>query len=246
MTDLLFQDGDRAARRLSAPYVTLHSGLALGWDGFRPQTVRNDGWRLANLAGKRLFDIIAATTALIALLPLLLALALAIRFSGPGPVIFSQWRIGRHGRPFRILKFRTMHFDLCDACGREQTVRGDHRVTALGRALRRTSADELPQLWNVLVGEMSLVGPRPHVESQLAGGVPYAMQVSYYALRHDMAPGITGWSQVNGLRGPTVDPHASRCRIEHDLAYIHNFSLWLDIRIICITLGRELLRRDAF
>jgi lipopolysaccharide/colanic/teichoic acid biosynthesis glycosyltransferase len=112
-------------------------------------------------------------------------------------------------------------------------------VTPVGRFLRRTSLDELPQLVNVIVGDMSLVGPRPHVEGMLAAGVDYAELVPYYNLRHVMRPGLSGWAQANGLRGPTDSAEAARARIDHDVAYIQNFSIWLDLKIIWLTLVKE-------
>jgi lipopolysaccharide/colanic/teichoic acid biosynthesis glycosyltransferase len=138
-----------------------------------------------------------------------------------------------------MLKFRTMFVDAGDASGIVQTTANDSRVTPLGRFLRAKSIDELPQLFNVLVGDMSIVGPRPHVEGMLAGGRPYEELVPYYRLRHHMRPGLSGWAQANGLRGPTTDAAVAKARIDHDLAYIQNFSLMLDAEIIVLTIKRE-------
>jgi lipopolysaccharide/colanic/teichoic acid biosynthesis glycosyltransferase len=193
------------------------------------------------LAAKRVLDIALVLCALLALAPLLLGVAAAIKLSSKGPVLFRQERVGRDGRPFMILKYRTMFADKCDASGVAQTRTGDQRITPLGQFLRRTSIDELPQLINVLMGDMSLVGPRPHVAGMLAGGKQFEELVPYYDMRYVMRPGLTGWAQANGLRGPTVDPVVATKRIDHDIAYIQNYSVLLDVKIIFITLQREFL-----
>jgi lipopolysaccharide/colanic/teichoic acid biosynthesis glycosyltransferase len=196
--------------------------------------------RLFQLWLKRAIDISGAVGALLILGPLLLLLALAVKLTSPGPVLFSQLREGWNGRTFRVLKFRTMHADLGDQSGIQQTVANDVRVTAIGRIMRKTNLDELPQLLNVLAGDMSLIGPRPHPLKMRAAGVAYSECVPYYAKRLAMRPGITGWAQCNGLRGPTDLPLPARARIDHDIAYIQNFSLWLDARIVWKTLRQEL------
>jgi lipopolysaccharide/colanic/teichoic acid biosynthesis glycosyltransferase len=183
---------------------------------------------------KRTLDIVLSVGALIALSPTLLMLAIAIKLSSPGPILFRQWRYGRNGVPFRIYKFRTMRMDACDPTGVRQVIAGDCGVTPLGRFMRSRSLDELPQLFNVIRGDMSLVGPRPHAIGMKAAGVVYEELVPYYALRHTVRPGLSGWAQANGLRGPTTDAKSSRSRIDHDLAYIQNQSLGLDIKIIWI------------
>jgi lipopolysaccharide/colanic/teichoic acid biosynthesis glycosyltransferase len=215
------------------------SGLPYRWCGAAPVIPELTPARRRALALKRLLDIVLAAIALVVLSPLLLAIFFAIRLSGPGPALFRQVRAGRGDRPFTLLKFRTMFPDRGDHTGIAQTIAGDDRVTRVGALLRRTSLDELPQLWNVLRGEMSLVGPRAHVFGMRAGGMEYERLVPYYALRHAMPPGISGWAQVNRLRGPTEDAARARARIDHDIAYIQNFSVWLDIRIIWLTLWRE-------
>jgi len=189
---------------------------------------------------KRVLDVSAAAFGLLLLGPLLILVALAVSLESRGPVIFSQMREGRDGLLFKALKFRTMRTDSCDDTGVRQTVTGDSRVTRVGKFLRRTSIDELPQLFNVLRGDMSLVGPRPHVSRMLAGGVSYRDLVPYYDLRLKVSPGLTGWAQANGFRGPTTDGRNARMRIDHDMAYIQNFSIWLDIKIIFLTIQREL------
>jgi polysaccharide biosynthesis protein PslA len=195
--------------------------------------------RLNALLAKRVVDIVLAFAALVALMPLLVATAIAVKLTSPGPVFFRQKRPGFGGRPFSMLKFRTMYVDAGDSSGIQQTMANDSRVTPLGRFLRAKSIDELPQLINVLVGDMSIIGPRPHVEGMLAGGLPYEELVPYYRLRYEMRPGLSGWAQANGLRGPTTDASIAKARIDHDLAYIQNFSLLLDLEIIVLTIRRE-------
>jgi polysaccharide biosynthesis protein PslA len=207
---------------------------------------RNDSPRLIyELRLKRLLDIAVASALLILLAPGLGLIAVAIRTTSSGPILFRQSRYGREGRKFEILKFRTMYVDASDPSGVTQTRNGDPRVTQVGRLLRRSSLDELPQLWNVLRGDMSLVGPRPHVPGMLAGGKLYEELVPYYFERHRMRTGITGLAQVNGLRGSTVDPVAAKARIDQDLEYIRNWSLALDIRILWQTFRREFLTGSA-
>jgi polysaccharide biosynthesis protein PslA len=190
---------------------------------------------------KRIVDLLLSSLALLLLAPALFILVAAIKISSPGPVLFRQWRVGRNGVPFVIYKFRTMREDAADATGVRQVGAGDPGVTPLGRLMRSKSLDELPQLLNVLRGDMALVGPRPHAIGMLAAGTPYETLVPYYHLRHAVRPGISGWAQANGLRGPTVDPQAARDRIDHDLAYIQNQSLMLDARIIALTIKQEFL-----
>lgn len=217
------------------------SGLMLTLIEGQPVLSRPTPLRVAQLAVKRCFDIAFSLLALILFLPGFVAVAMFVRLSSAGPVFFSQPREGLNGQPIGVLKFRTMYVDRCDVTGVMQTVRDDPRVTPVGRFLRRTSIDELPQLINVLKGEMSLIGPRPHAFGMLAGGVPYDGLVPYYSARQAMKPGLSGWAQAHGLRGPTDDPARARARIDHDLAYIENFSLLLDLRIIWKTVRQEFL-----
>lgn len=181
---------------------------------------------------KRTFDIVFSSMALICLLPLLLLIALLIKLTSKGPVLFKQDRYGLDGKKIGVYKFRSMKV-MENADTVVQATKGDKRVTPLGAFLRRTSLDELPQFFNVLFGQMSVVGPRPHA---VAHNEHYRNHVSFYMLRHKVKPGITGWAQVNGWRGETDTLDKMEKRVEFDLFYIRNWSLWLDIKIILITL----------
>jgi polysaccharide biosynthesis protein PslA len=187
---------------------------------------------------KRGFDLALASAALLCLAPFLAVVAVAIKLDSLGPVFFLQRRYGFNQEPFRIVKFRTMT-SADDGAVVVQAKAVDPRVTRVGRWLRRWNIDELPQLLNVLRGEMSLVGPRPHA---LAHDQAWARKISLYARRHNVKPGITGWAQVNGLRGEIGTDEALRRRVEHDLYYIDNWSIWLDIQILL----RTVCTRKAF
>jgi undecaprenyl-phosphate galactose phosphotransferase/putative colanic acid biosynthesis UDP-glucose lipid carrier transferase len=183
---------------------------------------------IAERATKRTFDIVASLALLVALSPLLLITALSIKLDSSGPVIFRQKRNGFNGSPFLIYKFRTMSV-LEDGAVIRQARKDDARITRIGRVLRRSSIDELPQLFNVLKGDMSLIGPRPHA---LAHDNEYSQSIGAYAFRQHVKPGISGWAQVNGFRGETASIGRMEQRVEHDLWYINNWSFWLDLRII--------------
>lgn len=198
------------------------------------------------LAIKRSLDIVVSFAAVMILLPLLAVVALAIKANSRGPVLFKQVRWGVAGSTFEVLKFRSMRVDECDVSGVAQTVKDDPRITLVGSWLRKSNIDELPQLFNVLKGDMSLVGPRCHPVGMLAAGVPYEDLVHNYHLRHSMRPGITGLAQIRGLRGPTVRASKARQRIACDLYYIRHFSLWLDVKIIAGTIKQELLGGTGF
>ena len=229
------------------PYQLLRqqTGLPVRWQN--GLLVRPDGGesRRRALVVKRCIDIAGALIGLLLLSPLFLAIALWIKLTDKGPIFFRQKRIGQNGRLFELLKFRSMHVERCDAAGLAQVTANDNRITHIGAFIRRTSIDELPQLLNVLRGDMALVGPRPHVSGMLAAGRDYQSLVPHYAFRHEMRPGLTGWAQCNGFRGPTTDRDKAMNRIGHDFAYVQNFSLCLDLRIVGRTIAGELLRAAA-
>jgi undecaprenyl-phosphate galactose phosphotransferase/putative colanic acid biosynthesis UDP-glucose lipid carrier transferase len=183
-------------------------------------------------ANKRALDIIVATTALILLAPLLAIVAVSIKLGSRGPALFSQTRNGFNGRAFRIYKFRTMNVAE-DGAVIQQARRNDTRVTKIGTILRQTSIDELPQFLNVLRGDMSVVGPRPHAA---AHNTEYEDLIATYAFRYHVKPGITGWAQLQGYRGETATIDLMKKRIDHDLWYINHWSLWLDVKILIKTL----------
>lgn len=196
--------------------------------------------RRGSLVFKRVLDIVGAAFALILLLPLFTLAALAVKLTTPGPIIYSQLRYGLNGTPFRIYKFRTLYADHCDNSGTHQAIPGDSRITPVGRFLRRTNIDELPQLWNVLKGDMSMVGPRPHAIGMHAGGTRYEHLVLVYPMRLLVKPGITGLAQLRGFRGPTRSRTAARMRIVCDLQYVAECSNLLDLKILALTVLQEL------
>jgi lipopolysaccharide/colanic/teichoic acid biosynthesis glycosyltransferase len=195
---------------------------------------------------KRAIDIAASLSALVILLPLFAAVALLIRIDSRGPVLFKQTRWGKNCSKIKVYKFRSMRTDLCDASGVAQTVQNDPRITRIGAILRRTNLDELPQLLNVLKGDMSLVGPRCHAVGMLAAGMLYEELVPEYHFRHMMRPGITGLAQMRGLRGPTDRAAKARARIASDLYYVEKFSILLDIKIIFGTIISEMRGGNGF
>jgi len=189
-----------------------------------------------NLFVKTLFDWLFALVVVLVSSPVMLTIALLIKSTSPGPVFFVQTRHGWDGRPIRVYKFRTMHHTASSHNQFVQATRGDTRITPIGRFLRRTSLDELPQFFNVLQGRLSVVGPRPH---PIALNDHYKDKIDAYMQRHRVKPGITGWAQINGFRGETGSVEQMRKRIEFDLYYIENWTLWLDLKIVTLTaLGR--------
>jgi Undecaprenyl-phosphate glucose phosphotransferase len=195
---------------------------------------------------KRFEDLVLTGIILFFIWPVLLAVALAIRLDSPGPILFRQPREGFNNSTFPCFKFRSMYHNWSQKDGVVQATRGDPRVTRVGRFLRMSSLDELPQLFNVLNGTMSLVGPRPHAPSTRAGGKLFADVVQSYAARHKVKPGISGWAQVCGWRGETDTEDKLIKRLEHDLYYIENWSLGLDMYILVRTVGAVLLPKNAF
>jgi len=198
--------------------------------------------RGANNLFKSLTDWILALIIVVITAPLMLAIAVAIKLSSPGPVFFKQRRYGLDGRPFTVLKFRTM--TVCeDGCHIRQANRDDDRVTPVGRLLRRNSLDELPQLFNVLKGQMSLVGPRPHA---VAHNEMYRKLIAGYMVRHKVKPGMTGWAQVHGFRGETDTVEKMQRRIEYDIEYLKRWSPAMDLKILFMTLLRVCCDKNAY
>lgn len=181
------------------------------------------------------------TIVAIVAVPLLPLIALAVKLSSPGPVLFRQRRRGLNQRVFEVLKFRTMTV-MEDGDDVRQATDGDPRVTTAGAFLRRTSLDELPQIWNVLRGDMSLVGPRPHA---MVHDEKFGQMLESYANRHQMKPGVTGLAQVSGYRGETTTAQSVEARVEHDLRYIRNWSFWLDIKILFLTVWTVIAGTNA-
>ena len=195
-----------------------------------------------NAVKKRATDIALSSLALLLASPVLLATAIAVKISSPGPVLFKQRRYGLHGEEILVYKFRSM--TVCeDGPVVVQAKKQDERITAVGRFLRRTSLDELPQLFNVFQGKMSFVGPRPHA---VAHNELYRKLIRGYMIRHKVCPGITGWAQVNGLRGETTTVEQMRLRVQYDLDYLRNWSLWLDLKILLKTALVLLRSRDVY
>jgi Undecaprenyl-phosphate glucose phosphotransferase len=197
---------------------------------------------VVDLVVKRSFDIVAASLGLFVLSLFLLGVSTAIKLDSPGPILFRQTRHGYNNRTIRILKFRTMTTTE-DGYAFKQATKGDPRVTRIGRFLRRTNIDELPQLLNVLAGEMSIVGPRPH---PIALNKMFEKHILPFSRRHNVKPGITGWAQVNGYRGETDTFDKMQHRFEHDLHYIDNWSFMLDLKIILMTIFSKSAYRNAF
>lgn len=194
---------------------------------------------------KQIEDKVIAVIALVLLSPLLLASAVAIKLESPGPILFRQKRFGFNNRLFEVYKFRTMHHGQRDVHADTLCVRNDGRVTRVGRFLRRFSIDELPQLFNVLEGTMSIVGPRPHAVKARAGGKLYTA-LAKYAERHRIKPGITGWAQINGWRGETDTEEKLAGRVKCDIYYIEHFSIVFDLRIILLTCFKVFSSENAY
>jgi Undecaprenyl-phosphate glucose phosphotransferase len=190
------------------------------------------GW---GLFLKNVFDRVIASVAIVVLAPVMLAVAIAIRLESKGPVLFKQKRYGFNNELIEIFKFRSMHANRCDANATTLVSKGDPRVTRVGRIIRKTSLDELPQLFNVLTGQLSLVGPRPHATQAKAADTLYEQVVDGYFARHRVRPGITGWAQVNGWRGETDTREKIEQRVKHDLDYIDHWSLMFDVKILART-----------
>ncbi len=192
---------------------------------------------------KRLEDIVVGGMISILVLPVCIVIAIAIKINSTGPVLFKQYRTGANGKQFKVYKFRSMKLHQEKNGQVTQATKTDPRITSFGAFLRRTSLDELPQFYNVLQGRMSIVGPRPHA---LAHNEQYKELVESYMRRHKVKPGITGWAQVNGLRGETDTLEKMEKRVEYDLWYIDNWSVWLDLRIILLTVFKGFINKNAY
>lgn len=199
-----------------------------------------------DIVAKSIFDRIIGLAMLVSLSPIMLAVALAVRLTSPGPILFRQKRHGFNNETIEVYKFRSMYVDQSDFAAAKQVTRDDPRVTPVGRFIRRTSLDELPQLFNVLKGELSLVGPRPHAIHARAANTFYDQVVDGYFARHRVKPGITGWAQVNGWRGETDTSDKIQRRVDHDLHYIENWSLLFDIKILLATPVSLFTTRNAY
>ena len=201
------------------------------------------GW---DTVSKWLFDKAVGSLALITLAPVMAVVALAVKLDSKGPVLFRQKRYGFNNEPIDVFKFRSMYTDLCDADAKNLVTKDDPRVTRVGRFIRKTSLDELPQLFNVILGTLSLVGPRPHAMQAKAGTQLYHDVVDGYFARHKVKPGITGWAQINGWRGETDTEEKILKRVEHDLYYIENWSLFFDVYILLKTPASLIKSESAY
>jgi putative colanic acid biosynthesis UDP-glucose lipid carrier transferase len=191
---------------------------------------------------KRISDVVLASIILVLIAPLLLAIAVGVKLSSPGPVIFKQRRNGLDGEEIVVWKFRSMRA-MDDGAVIKQATKDDPRITPFGAFLRRSSLDELPQFFNVLQGRMSIVGPRPHA---VAHNEEYRKLIKAYMVRHKVKPGITGWAQVHGLRGETDTIEKMQARVEYDLEYLRNWSLGMDLQIIARTVKVVFFDRQAY
>ena len=195
---------------------------------------------------KRIFDLTIGTAALIALTPVMIATAIAIKLDSKGPVFFRQKRFGFNNEVIDVWKFRSMYTEQCDFAAKAMVTKGDPRVTKVGRFIRKASIDELPQLFNVLKGELALVGPRPHAVNAQTENRMWDQVVDGYFARHKVKPGVTGWAQINGWRGEIDTPEKIRKRVEHDIFYIENWSVLFDLKILLLTPARLLNTENAY
>ena len=196
-----------------------------------------DNW--ANAFVKRTMDIVGSGLLILLTSPVMLICALGVKLSSPGPILFKQERVGIHNKKFNMYKFRTMEVQTEEEEKKGWTVKNDPRVTKIGAIMRKTSMDELPQLWNILVGDMSIVGPRPERPQFVE---KFKEEIPRYMIKHQVRPGLTGWAQVNGYRGDT----SIRRRIECDLYYIENWSMFLDFKIMFLTVFKGFVNENAY
>ena len=236
--DVRFCPGEMALR-LSQHGVSHYAGVPMINVVDRPLSE----WRYIV---KEIEDRVLGTLILLMISPVLLGIAALVKIDSRGPALFRQPRYGYNNQLVEVWKFRTMYHDRQDSRAEHLTRQDDPRVTRVGRFLRRWSLDELPQFINVFRGEMSIVGPRPHAVSAKAGGMLYQHAVPHYDARHRVKPGITGWAQINGWRGTTDTVHQIEKRVEHDMYYIEHWSVWLDLKIIVLTLFKGFSERHAY
>jgi polysaccharide biosynthesis protein PslA len=242
----LLLKGANIVGEIIVPQFNALGGVGIGtYHGEDTIIVSRGPLSLASRAKKRAFDIAMTVPAIIMLFPVYLLVAIAIKLESPGPVFFVQDRIGRSNRLFKIMKFRSMRTETCDSDGAISTQRDDDRITRVGSFLRKSSLDELPQLINVLAGDMSLVGPRPHALGSLAGDKLFWEVDEHYWRRHALKPGITGLAQIRGFRGATHESVDLRNRLRADLEYMEGWGLWTDIAILIGTV-RVLVHRNAY
>ena len=192
-----------------------------------------------NMVIKRMLDVAGSLFGIIITAPIMVILAILVKLTSPGPIIFKQERVGLHNKPFYMYKFRSMAMQSPKEEKKAWTVRNDPRVTGIGKIMRRTSLDELPQLFNILRGDMSLVGPRPERPHYVE---KFKEEIPRYMVKHQVRPGLTGWAQVNGLRGDT----SIKKRIEYDIYYIENWSMGFDIKIILMTFFTGFINKNAY
>ena len=195
---------------------------------------------------KRTFDVVVASVALLVLSPLMIATAIAIKLDSPGSVFFKQKRQGFNNEDIEIFKFRSLYTDQGDKSGINVVTKNDSRVTRVGRIIRKTSIDELPQLFNVILGTLALVGPRPHVANAQTNNKLWNDVVDSYFARHKVKPGVTGWAQINGWRGEVDSEEKIHGRVDYDLYYIENWSLLFDMYILAITPFKLLNTENAY
>ena len=193
----------------------------------------------------RLIELWLVLVAIVFLFPLFLCISFAVKLSSPGPIFYQSLRMGIGGKEFRLFKFRSMTYSR-ESSDKPITVQNDNRITSIGRILRRYKLDELPQLLNILKGEMSIVGPRPHALEAKAANRLYHEAVDGYFARHKVKPGMTGWAQVNGCRGETSEKELMAERVRYDLEYIDNWSLWFDVKILALTFAAVLFPKNAY
>lgn len=245
IASLLDQFSDTTANTYLIPDFFTYNLLHARWDQIgevQTLSIFDTPFSGASSWIKRLEDIIFSSIILLLIAPLLVVIAIGVKLTSEGPVIFKQYRYGLDGRKIEVWKFRSMT-TMDQGSEIKQATKDDARVTPLGRFLRRTSLDELPQFFNVLQGTMSIVGPRPHA---VAHNEEYRRIVDHYMLRHKVKPGITGWAQINGYRGETDTVDKMVKRVEFDLEYIHQWSVWMDIKIICLTIFKGFTGSNAY